>query len=147
MLPSATGRSACFCTGAARTTRVSSRSPGGSRIATPSRFPTSAATAAACCTGPNQHTWAQYADDVVSLLDHLGAGQAIVGGTGLGATITLRACVQHPSRIRATILISVEDIEGDAKQAEIEFMDAVAEGSAPRASRRPGYRSGPPSRP
>lgn len=80
------------------------------------------------CTDTARHTWAQYADDVVALLDHLGVPSAVVGGTGLGATITLRACLAHPDRIAAAILISVEDVEDDqAKQAEIEFMDAFAE--------------------
>lgn len=80
------------------------------------------------CADPARHTWAQYADDVAALLDHLGVSSAVVGGTGLGSTITLRACVAHPDRIAAAVLISVEDIEDDhAKQAEIEFMDAFAD--------------------
>jgi 3-oxoadipate enol-lactonase len=79
------------------------------------------------CTDPARHTWAQYADDVIALLDHLGARRAIVGGAGLGATITLRAAVAHPERLLGTVLISVEDIEDDEqKQAETAFMDAFA---------------------
>ncbi|UUV29937.1 alpha/beta hydrolase [Amycolatopsis roodepoortensis] len=80
------------------------------------------------CTDPARHTWTQYSDDVAALLDHLGFQRAVVGGTGLGATITQRTCLEHPGRVRAAILISVEDIEDDeAKQAEIAFMDAFAE--------------------
>ncbi|MFE6615947.1 alpha/beta fold hydrolase [Amycolatopsis sp. NPDC057786] len=80
------------------------------------------------CTDPARHTWTQYSDDVAALLDHLGEERAVVGGTGLGATITQRTCLEHPGRVRAAILISVEDIEDDeAKQAEIAFMDAFAE--------------------
>ena len=79
------------------------------------------------CTDLSRHTWAQYARDVVALLDHLDVGQAIVGGAGLGATITLRAAVAYPERVLGSVLISVEDIEDDdRKQAEIEFMDAFA---------------------
>ncbi|HYR11550.1 MAG TPA: alpha/beta hydrolase [Longimicrobium sp.] len=79
------------------------------------------------CTEPSRHTWAQYATDVVALLDHLGVRRAILGGAGLGATITLRAVVAHPERVLGSVLISVEDIEDDErKQAEIEFMDAFA---------------------
>ncbi|WP_410660449.1 alpha/beta fold hydrolase [Amycolatopsis sp. lyj-112] len=79
------------------------------------------------CTDPARHTWTRYADDVTALLDHLGEQRAVVGGTGLGATITQRTCLEHPSRARAAILISVEDIEDDeAKRAEIAFMDAFA---------------------
>jgi 3-oxoadipate enol-lactonase len=79
------------------------------------------------CTDPSRHTWAQYAGDVAALLDHLDVGQAIVGGAGLGATITLRVAVAYPERVLGSVLISVEDIEDDErKQAEIEFMDAFA---------------------
>jgi len=77
---------------------------------------------------PARHTWAQYADDVASLLDHLRAPRAVVGGTGLGSTIALRTAAAHPNRVSALVLISVEDIEDDAaKEAEIELMDAFAE--------------------
>jgi 3-oxoadipate enol-lactonase len=80
------------------------------------------------CADPSRHTWARYADDVIALLDHLGVRRAIVGGAGLGATITLRVAIAYPDRVRAAVLISVEDIEDDqAKVAEIEFMDAFAE--------------------
>jgi pimeloyl-ACP methyl ester carboxylesterase len=79
------------------------------------------------CTDPSCHTWAQYADDVISLLDHLGARRAVVGGAGIGTTIALRTVVAYPDRVRAAVLISVEDIEDDeAKEAEIAFMDAFA---------------------
>jgi 3-oxoadipate enol-lactonase len=80
------------------------------------------------CTDPSSHTWAQYADDVISLLDHCRIRQAIVGGVGLGTTISLRTAVAYPGRVRALVLVSVEDIEDDeAKQEEIKFLDAFAE--------------------
>ena len=80
------------------------------------------------CADPSRHTWAQYADDVVSLLDHLGVSRAIVGGAGLGTTIGLRTALAHPDRVSGLVLISVEDIEDDAgKAAEVAFMDAFAE--------------------
>jgi 3-oxoadipate enol-lactonase len=80
------------------------------------------------CTDPHCHTWQQYAEDVLSLLDHLKADKAVVGGTGLGATISLRFATAYPHRSEAIIPISIEDIEDDeAKKAEIEFMDAFAE--------------------
>ncbi|WP_199748865.1 alpha/beta fold hydrolase [Amycolatopsis sp. WAC 01376] len=53
-------------------------------------------------------------DDVAALLEHLGEQRAVVGGTGLGATITQRTCLEHPGRVRAAILISVEDIPAAA---------------------------------
>lgn len=80
------------------------------------------------CADSARHTWAQYADDVISLLNHIGAGRVIVGGAGLGATIALRTAIARPDRVRALVLISVEDIEDDAKKAaEVAFMDAFAE--------------------
>lgn len=79
------------------------------------------------CADTARHTWAQYAADVIALLDHLGVRRAIVGGAGLGTTITLRAALAHPDRLSAAVLISVEDIEDDEKkEAEIALMDAFA---------------------
>lgn len=80
---------------------------------------------ASICTDPSRHTWAQYAEDVLALLNHLDMPGAIVGGAGLGATITLRTALAYPERILGSVLISVEDIEDDEqKRAEIAFMDA-----------------------
>ncbi|XVQ09397.1 alpha/beta fold hydrolase [Spirillospora sp. CA-255316] len=79
------------------------------------------------CPDPASHTWAQYTDDLVRLLDHLGLPSAALGGAGLGSTITLRAAAAHPSRVDAAVLIGVEDIEDDAaKEAEIRFLDEFA---------------------
>ncbi|HEX8410696.1 MAG TPA: alpha/beta hydrolase [Thermoanaerobaculia bacterium] len=80
------------------------------------------------CRDPERHTWSQYADDVIALMNHLGVRRAIVGGAGLGSTIALRTAVAYAERIHAVILISVEDIEDDEKKkAEIAFMDAFAD--------------------
>jgi pimeloyl-ACP methyl ester carboxylesterase len=79
------------------------------------------------CTDPARHTWAQYSNDVVSLLDYLGVRRAIVGGAGIGTTISLRTAVTYPGRVHALVLISVEDIEDDqAKDAEIALLDSFA---------------------
>lgn len=79
------------------------------------------------CRDPARHTWDQYVDDVIALMDHLGTPRAILGGAGLGATVTLRCAVAHPARVHAAILISAEDIEDDAAKArEIVFLDAFA---------------------
>lgn len=80
------------------------------------------------CTDPNCHTWARYARDVVDLLDCLELPSAVIGGAGLGSTISLRTAIAFPERVQALVLISVEDIEDDAAKAkEIDFMDAFAE--------------------
>lgn len=80
------------------------------------------------CTEPQRHTWSQYANDVVSLLDHLGAQRATLIGVGIGTTISLRTCAAYPDRVSAAILISVEDIENDEqKEREIALFDAFAD--------------------
>lgn len=79
------------------------------------------------CTDPSRHTWAQYAADVDALLNHLGLRRAALGGTGLGGTITLGAAMAYPQRIRAAVVISVEDIEDDeAKEAEAALFETFA---------------------
>jgi 3-oxoadipate enol-lactonase len=80
------------------------------------------------CAFPDRHSWDQYSDDVAALLDHVDAQAAIVGGAGLGGTIALRTALRHPSRVKAVIVMSLEDIEDDErKAAEVAFMDAFAE--------------------
>ncbi|MFE3742534.1 alpha/beta fold hydrolase [Streptomyces sp. NPDC059134] len=79
------------------------------------------------CREPARYTWARYVEDVILLLDHLELPDAVLAGAGLGSTITLRAAASHPERVRAAVLIGVEDIEDDeAKEAEIRFLDAFA---------------------
>ncbi|WP_275040608.1 alpha/beta fold hydrolase [Novilysobacter arseniciresistens] len=79
------------------------------------------------CADPARHTWAQYAQDVIALLDHLGVDRALVGGAGLGTTISLRTALANPERVAGLVLISLEDIEdAAAKQDEIAFMEAFA---------------------
>lgn len=79
------------------------------------------------CANPDRHTWAQYSQDVTSLLDHLGLDRAVVGGTGLGGTIALRAAATNPERIGAALVISAEDIEDDeTKQDEAAMFDRFA---------------------
>lgn len=53
---------------------------------------------------PADHTWAQYAADVVALLDHLDIEAAVVGGYSLGAGIALAAALRHPERVAGLFL-------------------------------------------
>ncbi|UUN28041.1 alpha/beta fold hydrolase [Streptomyces sp. FIT100] len=79
------------------------------------------------CTDPARHTWAQYIDDVVALLSHLGLCEAALGGTGMGGTITLRTAAVHPEYIRAGVVISAEGIEDDAgHEAETALRESFA---------------------
>ena len=50
------------------------------------------------------YSMTQYGRDVIALLDHLGLPQAVVGGTSLGANVSLEAAVAAPSRVRALVL-------------------------------------------
>ncbi len=46
-----------------------------------------------------------YADDIVALLDHLGIGQAIVGGMSMGGYVVFALLRRHPERVKGVILI------------------------------------------
>lgn len=50
------------------------------------------------------HSMSQYGHDVIALLDHLGVEQAVIGGTSLGANVSLEAAVAAPARVRALVL-------------------------------------------
>ena len=45
-----------------------------------------------------------FAEEVVALLDHLGADEAVVGGTSLGANVTLEVAAQAPARLRGMVV-------------------------------------------
>ena len=47
---------------------------------------------------------AQFADDALALLDHLGVDRAVVGGISLGAAIALRLAALYPARVSALVL-------------------------------------------
>jgi pimeloyl-ACP methyl ester carboxylesterase len=44
-----------------------------------------------------------FAEQVVALLDHLGIKQAVVGGTSLGANVTLETAHHYPDRVKALL--------------------------------------------
>jgi pimeloyl-ACP methyl ester carboxylesterase len=45
-----------------------------------------------------------FGGQLVSLLDHLGIDEAVVGGTSLGANVTLEAACQAPERLRGAVI-------------------------------------------
>jgi pimeloyl-ACP methyl ester carboxylesterase len=51
-----------------------------------------------------RYSMSQHARDVVALLDHLRLDQAVVGGTSLGANITLEVASSAPDRLRGMVL-------------------------------------------
>lgn len=50
------------------------------------------------------YTHADFADDLVALLDHLGLTTADVKGSSFGSTVTLHALLRHPARFRKVVL-------------------------------------------
>ena len=53
---------------------------------------------------PHAYSVTELAEQVVALLDHLGAPQAVVGGTSLGANVALEVAAIAPDRVRGLIL-------------------------------------------
>lgn len=45
-----------------------------------------------------------FGTQVVGLLDHLGLHEAVVGGTSLGANVTLDVAVRAPNRLRGMVV-------------------------------------------
>lgn len=53
---------------------------------------------------PVAYSVTEFAEQVVALLDHLGAHQAVVGGTSLGANVALEVAAITPDRVRGLIV-------------------------------------------
>jgi pimeloyl-ACP methyl ester carboxylesterase len=53
---------------------------------------------------PLVYSMTAFADQVVALLDHLGAEQAVIGGTSLGANVSLEIAATAPDRVRGLII-------------------------------------------
>jgi pimeloyl-ACP methyl ester carboxylesterase len=53
---------------------------------------------------PLGYSMTAFGEQVVALLDHLGAEQAVVGGTSLGANVSLEVAVLAPDRVRGLLL-------------------------------------------
>lgn len=54
--------------------------------------------------GPTHYSMSRFADQVVALLDRLGIEQAVVGGTSLGANVSLETAARAPERVRGLVL-------------------------------------------
>jgi len=53
---------------------------------------------------PLLYSMTAFGEQVVALLDHLGAPQAVIGGTSLGANVSLEVAVIAPERVRGLII-------------------------------------------
>lgn len=53
---------------------------------------------------PRVYSMTAWGEQVVALLDHLGAEQAVIGGTSLGANVSLEVADAAPERVRGLLL-------------------------------------------
>lgn len=53
---------------------------------------------------PEKISFHAFADDIIALLDHLGIARAVIGGTSMGAGISLNLTLRYPERVRALVL-------------------------------------------
>ncbi|HET6625277.1 MAG TPA: alpha/beta hydrolase [Nocardioidaceae bacterium] len=53
---------------------------------------------------PMQYSMTAFGEQVIELLDHLGAEQAVIGGTSLGANVSLEVADLAPERVRGLLL-------------------------------------------
>jgi pimeloyl-ACP methyl ester carboxylesterase len=54
-------------------------------------------------TDPLLYSMTAFGEQVIALLDHLGAEQAVIGGTSLGANVSLEVAALAPERVRGLI--------------------------------------------
>lgn len=55
-------------------------------------------------TDPKMYSMTAFGEQVVALLDHIGAEQAVVGGTSLGANVSLEVADIAPERVKGLLL-------------------------------------------
>src|SRR3954470_11708456 len=53
---------------------------------------------------PKEYSVAAFGEQVLGLLDHLGAEQAVIGGTSLGSNVSLEVADVAPHRVRGLLL-------------------------------------------
>ena len=51
-----------------------------------------------------RYSMTQFGDQVVALLDHVGAEQAVIGGVSLGANVALEVAANAPDRVRGMLI-------------------------------------------
>lgn len=69
--------------------------------------------------GQSCYTAQASVDDMAAILDHLGIGQAVIGGHSLGGYLSLRFALAHPDRVSALLLIGTgPGFRSDSSRAE-----------------------------
>ena len=87
-------------------------------------------------TVPSPSEMGTMADDVLSLLDHLGVDSAVVGGVSMGGYASLALLRNDPGRVRALLLADTQTSADDAparERREVTARDFLARG--PTATR------------
>jgi len=74
---------------------------------------------------PERLSMAQFAEDAVALLDHLGIERAVVGGISLGAAIGLRLAAFHPDRVRGLILARPAWLDGPSPDTQAAYREVA----------------------
>ena len=69
------------------------------------------------------------ASDVVALLDHLGIGRARVLGHSMGAAVTVQLAIEHPTRVRSVVPVSLS-VRPDGLHED--FIDPAEMGTSTR---------------
>ena len=54
---------------------------------------------------PKGFTFNSFAQDLTALMDHLNITDAVVGGISMGAAVSVRFAICHPSRVRGLVLV------------------------------------------
>jgi pimeloyl-ACP methyl ester carboxylesterase len=53
---------------------------------------------------PKEYSMTAFGEQVVALLDHVGADEAVIGGTSLGSNVSLEVADAAPDRVRGLLL-------------------------------------------
>jgi pimeloyl-ACP methyl ester carboxylesterase len=69
----------------------------------------------------NEHRMDLYAEQVVALLDHVGAEDAVIAGVSLGGNVTLFVASEHPERVRG-IIVEMPVLETAVPSAAMVFI-------------------------
>jgi pimeloyl-ACP methyl ester carboxylesterase len=79
------------------------------------------------------------ADDIATLLEHLGLERADVLGYSLGGEVALRLAIQHPGRVRRLILVSIAFRRDGSHPEVLAAMDAMSAEAAEMMKQSPLY--------
>jgi pimeloyl-ACP methyl ester carboxylesterase len=67
-----------------------------------------------------------FGDDVVAWLDHLGVGQAVIGGISMGAGVALNVAVRYPERVVGLVLSRPAWLDGPMPPENVARYAAIA---------------------